>query len=242
MKIAFFATCVTEGLYPDTGKAVVSVLERLGHEVIFPAEQTCCGQMHFNSGYQREGFQLARRFLGTFDSFDVIVSPSASCVGTVRDLYARAAHTVGTPTLQSDFESLAARVYEFSEFLTDVAMVTDVGARFPHRVAYHPTCHSLRVLGLRDAPRVLLSNVRDLTVVDFKYEEQCCGFGGTFSLKNSEASLAMGTDKVTQVRDSGAEVLCAVDNSCLTHLGGIATRQGAPLRVLHLAEILASRE
>ena len=242
MKIALFATCVTEGLYPDTGKAVVSVLEGLGHEVIFPAQQTCCGQMHFNSGYQREGFHLARRFLRTFNSFDVVVSPSASCVGTVRDLYARAARTVGTPMLQSDFESLAARVFEFSEFLTEVAMVTDVGARFPHKVAYHPTCHSLRVLGLRDGPRVLLSNVSDLTLVDFQHEEQCCGFGGTFSLKNSETSLAIGTDKFNQVMDSSADVLCAVDNSCLTHLGGIATRRRSSLRVLHLAEILASRK
>jgi L-lactate dehydrogenase complex protein LldE len=242
MKIALFITCVNDGLYPDTGKAVVQVLEQLGHEIVFPTQQTCCGQMHFNAGYQDEGLRLANHFRDVFDSYDVIVSPSASCVGTVRELYVTAARAVSDPALEADLDDLSHRVYEFSEFLTDVAKVTDVGARFPHRVAYHPTCHSLRVLGIRDAPRVLLSNVQDLQLVNVVNDDQCCGFGGMFALKNAETSVAIGMDKFARIQDTGAEVLCALDNSCLTHIGGIASRQHSSLRVMHLAEILASRE
>jgi L-lactate dehydrogenase complex protein LldE len=242
MKIALFLTCVNDGLFPNTGKAVVEVLESLGHEVIFPTEQTCCGQMHLNAGYQREGIHIARQFRSVFDSYDMIVSPSASCVGTVRESYSNAARALDDPTLEADFESLATRLYEFSEFLTDVLRVTDVGASFPRRVAYHPTCHSLRVLGIKNGPRELLRHVQGLELVDFEGDDQCCGFGGMFALKNAATSVAIGVDKVASVESSGAEVLCALDNSCLTQIGGVASRRASRLRTMHLAEILAAHE
>jgi L-lactate dehydrogenase complex protein LldE len=242
LKVALFLTCINDGLYPGTGKAVVNVLESLGHEVKFPTQQTCCGQMHLNSGYRREGLHLARQFRSVFDAYDVIVSPSASCVGTVRETYVGAARTIGDSVLATDLQEISGRVFEFSEFLTDVLKVTDVGASFPHRVAYHPTCHSLRVLGIRDGPRALLRCVRNLEYVDLASADQCCGFGGTFALKNAPTSVAIGDDKVTNAHASNAEVLCALDNSCLTHIGGIASRRTPSLRVMHLAEILAMHE
>lgn len=242
MRVALFVTCVNDGLFPATPQAVVKVLERLGHQVVFPTEQTCCGQMHLNAGYRREGLQLAKRFCGVFGEYDVIVSPSASCVGTVRELYHDSAHAVGDRGLEADFADVARRVYEFSEFLTDVLRVSDVGASFPHRVAYHPTCHSLRVLGRGDAPKTLLEHVRGLELLTIPQEAGCCGFGGLFSMKNEDTSVAIGTDKLSAVRSTDAEVLCALDNSCLTHLGGLASRQNSSLRVMHLAEILASEE
>jgi len=242
VKVALFITCVNDGLFPDTPKAVVQVLERLGHEVVFPTEQTCCGQVHLNAGYRQEGLELAQRFRQVFLDYDVIVSPSASCVGTVRELYRDSARALGDSILEAELGEIASRVFEFSEFLTDVMKVTDVGASFPHRVAYHPTCHSLRVLGRGDAPKILLENVRGLELVSIPQEDSCCGFGGLFSIKNFDTSVVMGSDKLAAIRSTKAEVLCALDNSCLTHLGGIASRNHAGLRVMHLAEILASEE
>ena len=239
MKVALFVTCVNDGLYPNTPRAVVEVLERLGHDVVLPSQQTCCGQMHLNAGYRDEGLELAVRFRQVFDSFDVIVSPSASCVGTVRDLYPSSASALGDDPLAQDLADLGQRTFEFSEFLTRVLGVEDVGARFAHRVAYHPTCHSLRVLSLGDGPRRLLEHVRDLELVDIPSADSCCGFGGMFALKNADTSLAMGRDKIARVRSTDAEVVCAVDNSCLTHLGGVASRSRLRLRTMHLAEILA---
>ena len=242
MKVALFLTCVNDGLYPSTGRSVVAVLESLGHQVVFPVDQTCCGQMHLNAGYRPEGLRLARHFRDVFDDYDVVVSPSASCVGAVRDLYPAAARAESDVNLESDLRELSRRVYEFSEFLTDVLKVTDVGASFAHRVAYHPTCHSLRVLGIREAPRTLLMGVRGLDLVEVEGAEQCCGFGGMFALKNAEASIAIGTDKLRHLESSGAEYVCALDNSCLIHLGGLGSRLGSTLRPIHLAEILASNE
>ena len=253
MKVALFLTCVNDGLFPDTGRAVVEVLESLGHEVVFPTQQTCCGQLHLNAGYQREGLHVAEQFRRVFDPYDFIVSPSASCVGTVRESYRNAARAIGDPRLESDVHELAGRVYEFSEFLTDVLQVTDVGARFPHRVAYHPTCHSLRTLHIKQGSRLQQESARrqsaaqagsslGVVLVDFVGSDQCCGFGGMFALKNAATSVAIGADKVTNVENAGAEVLCALDNSCLTHVGGVASRKHSPVRTMHLAEILAARE
>jgi len=242
VKVALFITCVNDGLFPDAPKAVVKVLEHLGHEVVFPTDQTCCGQLHLNAGYREEGLHLAQRFRQVFFDYDVIVSPSASCVGTVRDLYVDSARAISDASLETDLHDIAGRVYEFSEFLTGVLQVTDVGATFAHRVAYHPTCHSLRVLKVGDAPEKLLRAVKGLELVEFANEDACCGFGGMFALKNSDTSAAMGEDKVASIIASDAEVLCALDNSCLTHIGGISSRHKLPLRVMHLAQILASRE
>ena len=242
MRTALFVTCFNDTLFPQTGQAVVNVLERLGHDVDFPMAQTCCGQMHGNTGYADEALPLARRWVEVFAGYDAVVTPSASCAGTVRDYYPRLAARAGDEGLARAVADVRPRVHEFTEFLVDVLEVEDVGAYFPHRVTYHPTCHSLRVLHLGDRPRRLLGAVKGLTLVDLPAAEECCGFGGTFAMKNAEVSVAMGTDKTRHVRGTGAEVLCAVDNSCLTHLGGLLSRERSGMRVAHLAEILAATE
>jgi len=242
MRIALFVTCVNDAVYPQTGIAVVRLLERLGHEVVFPADQTCCGQMHVNSGYRVEALRLARRFLATFDPFDAVVAPSASCVGTVVESYAHLAEAAGDSALLAEIRSLAPRVHELCELLVDVLGVTDVGATFPHTVAYHPTCHSLRVLGLGDRPTRLLAEVRGLRLVEIPDATSCCGFGGTFALKNAETSTAMVGDKLASIHSTGADVLCAADNSCLAHIAGAASRLRAGLRSMHIAEILAAQD
>ncbi len=240
VEIGLFVTCVNDAIFPKTGEAVVTVLERLGHRVHFPTAQTCCGQMHLNSGYRPEALRLARQFVELFADVDVVVVPSASCAGTIRTMYEYLAAYGEDDVLAGEVAALSGRVYELSELLVDVLGVTDVGARFPHTVAYHPTCHALRVLHLGDRPTTLLAAVEGLTLVDLADAGSCCGFGGTFALKNASTSMAMVQDKVDAVRASGAEVLCAVDNSCLTQIGGAASREQAPFRVLHLAEILAT--
>ncbi|HEY7485523.1 MAG TPA: (Fe-S)-binding protein [Streptosporangiaceae bacterium] len=229
MRVGLFVTCVNDTLFPDTGRAVVRLLERLGCTVDFPLGQTCCGQMHFNTGYREEARRLARRTAETFASYEAVVVPSGSCAAMVREWY---------PTLEVE----PPKTYELSEFLVDVLKVEDVGAYFPHRVTYHPTCHSLRSLRLGDRPMRLLSKVRGLDLAELPAAEECCGFGGTFSLKNPAVSAAMCADKVRNVTGTGAEVLCAADNSCLMHIGGALARQRTGVRVLHLAEILASTE
>jgi L-lactate dehydrogenase complex protein LldE len=226
VRIALFVTCFNDTLFPATGRAVVSLLERLGHEVAFPEGQTCCGQMHGNTGYQELGDGLVRRWERVFDGYDVVVSPSASCVGFVRERV----------------PSSAGRLYELTELLVDRLGVEDVGASFPHRVTLHPTCHSLRTLRVGDRPRRLLSAVRGIDLVELEEADECCGFGGTFAVKNADVSMAMLSDKLRRVLDTRAEVCAAADNSCLMHIGGALRRQRAGTRVMHLAEILAAQE
>jgi Fe-S oxidoreductase len=240
VRIALFVTCINDAVYPATGKAVVSVLEGLGHEVVFPADQTCCGQMHINTGYRTEALHLVRRFVEVFSPYEAVVCPSASCAGTVVDSYAHLAEDVGDSSLAAAVADMAPRVYELSQLLVDVLGVTDVGASFPHRVAYHPTCHSLRVLRVHQQPLQLLRSVKGLKLVELPEATTCCGFGGTFAIKNADVSVAMLADKLAAVNESGAEVVCALDNSCLTHIGGGASRLASGFRTLHLAEILAS--
>jgi len=242
MRIALFITCFNDTLFPDTGKAVVRLLERIGQQVDFPLEQTCCGQMHFNTGYQREALPLARRFVEVFSEYEAIVSPSVSCVGMVRELYPRLAEISGDPQLRADVAQLGPRVWELSEFLVKRLGIEDVGAYYPHRVTYHPTCHSLRMLQVGDAPLRLLRQVRGIELVELPAAEECCGFGGTFAIKNPDVSMAMLTDKVRHVLDTGAEVCAAGDNSCLMHIGGALHRQRTGVGAVHLAEILAATE
>jgi L-lactate dehydrogenase complex protein LldE len=243
VRIALFVTCYNDVLFPEVGRAVVRLLRRLGHEVEFPAEQTCCGQMHFNSGYQEACIPLVERFVDAFAGYDVIVTPSGSCAAMVRvhhPLVARLADRADPGSqLPSRVADVAPRVLELSELLVDVLGVTDVGARFPHAVALHPTCHSVRLLGVGDRPRRLLEAVDGLRLVDLPHSDSCCGFGGTFAVKNAGTSVAMGSDKVDDVVASGADVLTAGDTSCLMHIGGLLSRRGSPVRVMHLAEILA---
>lgn len=223
MRIALFITCVGDTLFPEAGRATVQVLERLGHEVVFPEEQTCCGQMHLNSGYRREAEGLGRRFGRIFGEFEAVVSPSSSCVGTVREEFGME------------------NVYELSELLVQRLGVEDVGASFPGRIVYHPTCHSLRVTRVGDAPLRLLRKVRRIELVELPNAEECCGFGGTFSVKNADVSSAMLDDKCTAIESTGADFCTALDGSCLLQIGGGLARRQSRARALHLAEILASR-
>jgi L-lactate dehydrogenase complex protein LldE len=221
---------------------VVTLLERLGVEVEFPAAQTCCGQPMINTGYLDEAVPVVRTFASAFAGYDAVVTPSGSCAGSARHQHRMVAERAGDATLADAVTELGPKVYELSEFLVDVLGVTDVGASFPHRVTYHPTCHSLRLLGVGDRPRRLLESVRGLELVDLPAADECCGFGGTFAMKNADVSVAMGADKARHVREAEAEVLVAGDNSCLMHIGGVLSRQRSGVRVLHLAEVLAATE
>ena len=225
VRVALFVTCLGDTLFPATGRALVTLLERLGHEVEFPAEQTCCGQMHMNSGYADEGRALVRRLGRVFEGCEAVVTPSASCAGMVRE------HLPDGPP-----------VHELSELLVDVLGIEEVGAYYPHRVTYHPTCHSLRALRLGDRPLRLLRAVRGIDLVELPDAHECCGFGGTFAVKNPDVSTAMLSDKVRGVLDTGAEAVCAVDSSCLMHIGGALARGRTGVRPVHLAEVLASTE
>lgn len=241
-KVALFATCLNDLMWPGTPIAVVKLLRRLGCAVDFPREQTCCGQPFTNTGYAPEAEPAVRAFVRAFAGYDAVVAPSGSCVGSVRHQHRDIARRAGDARLCADVEDLAPRVYELSEFLVDVLGVTDVGAYFPHRVTYHPTCHSLRMCRVGDRPLQLLRAVGGIDLVELPGADQCCGFGGTFALKNPDLSVAMGSDKARHVRDTGAEVLVAGDNSCLAHIGGLLSRQRAGMRILHLAEVLAATE
>lgn len=244
VRIALFITCVNDTLFPQAGQATVRVLERLGHTVAFPAEQTCCGQMHANSGYAEEALPLLRRFVRVFGAgqFDAVVAPSGSCVAMVRHHYAQLAHELGDAELHEAVTQLAPRVFELSEFLVHHLGVDDVGAYYPHRVTYHPSCHALRMLRVGDAPLRLLRKVRGIELVALPEAETCCGFGGTFAVKNADTSAAMLGDKLRCILDTEAEVCTALDHSCLMHIGGGLSRQRAGVRIAHLAEILDATE
>jgi len=244
MRVALFIACYNDALFPEVGQAVVRLLRRLGHQVEFPAEQTCCGQMHFNSGYQDACIPLVGRFADAFAGYDAVVTPSGSCASMVRRYHPLVADLVAEqgrdPSLPARVAAVGPHVYELSEFLVDVLGVVDVGASFPHTVAFHPTCHSTRLLGVGDRPTRLLAAVDGVTVFDLPRSASCCGFGGTFAVKNADTSVAMGLDKVDDVLASGADVLTAGDTSCLMHIGGLLSRRRSPVRVMHLAEILAA--
>jgi L-lactate dehydrogenase complex protein LldE len=242
MRVALQVTCLNDALFPGVGQAVVTLLRRLGVEADFPEEQTCCGQPMVNTGYVDEAVPAVRSFVRAFEGYDAVVTPSGSCAGSVRHQHAIVARRSGDPDLVRATAELAPKTYELTEFLVDVLGVTDVGASFPHTVTYHPTCHSLRMLGVGDRPRRLLEEVRGLRLVELPQAEECCGFGGTFAVKNADTSVAMGSDKARHVRETGAEVLVAGDSSCLMHLGGLLDRQRSGVRTLHLAQVLAAQE
>ncbi|MBA6436261.1 MULTISPECIES: (Fe-S)-binding protein [Streptomyces] len=246
MRVALFITCVNDTLYPRTGQAVVTLLERLGVEVGFPEAQSCCGQPQFNTGYRHETEPLMRRYATAFRDYEYVVTPSGSCAAMVRDNYPRMGAKAAAEGRGQELADVAAeavpKTYELTEFLTDVLKVTDVGAYYPHTVTYHPTCHGLRMLKLGDRPRSLLAAVKGLNLVELPGAEECCGFGGTFAVKNAAVSAAMGADKARNITATGAEAVCTLDNSCQLHIGGTLARQGSTVRPVHLAEILASTE
>jgi L-lactate dehydrogenase complex protein LldE len=242
VRVSLFITCYNDTLFPETGRAVVALLERLGVELDFKPRQTCCGQMHANTGFRAEAYSQAKRFVRLYQDAENVVIPSSSCVAMIRDQYAGLFEELGNEQLRSEFRSLAPRVYELSEFLIDKQGVEDVGAYFPHRVTYHASCHGLRGLHLGDRPFRLLGKVRGMELVPLANLERCCGFGGTFSVKNGDVSSAMLAVKLEDVMETGAEFCTALDNSCLMHLGGAMHRQFAGMKTMHMAEILASTE
>ncbi len=242
MKVALFATCLVDTVVPQVARATAVLLQRLGHEVVVPAGQSCCGQMHVNTGYRREAVPIVANHVRAFAGAEAVVAPSGSCVASIHHQQADVARRAGEHALAEEAASLAERTYELSQFLVDVLGVTDVGAYYPHRVTYHPTCHSLRLLRVGDRPVRLLREVRGLDLVELPAADQCCGFGGTFAVKNAETSTAMLTDKMVNVLSTGAEICTAGDASCLMHIGGGLGRLRTGVRTVHLAEILASTE
>ncbi len=235
-RVALFIPCFVDQLGPQIGLDMVRVLRRIGCEVEFRPEQTCCGQPGFNSGYWKEAAPLAERFVRLFESAEVVVCPSGSCTTMVRNFYPE---LLADSPLRAAAEALGRRVFEFSEFLVKVAKVSDVGARFAHRVTYHDSCHALRELRLKVEPRELLRHVRELELVEMSYSEECCGFGGMFSTNFGMISSAMGDTKAANIDATRAEYVIASDSSCLLHLEGILRRRKSGVRAIHLASILA---
>ena len=240
VRIALFITCYNDTLFPETGIAVVRVLERLGHTVVFPKSQTCCGQMHYNTGYQAEALPLVRHFVQTFRDEEAICVPSSSCVAMIREHYQKIAVAAGDEKLQVEVAALLPRVYEFTELLVHRLGVEDVGATYSHRVVYHASCHSLRSLHVGDIPLRLLQKVRGMELVPLENIDQCCGFGGTFAIKNADVSGAMLKEKLQCIQKTRADICTACDNSCLMHLQGAMHRQRTSVNTIHIAQILAS--
>lgn len=252
MRIALFATCIVDAMYPKVALATVRILERLGHEVVFPPGQGCCSQMHVNSGYVEDALPVVRNHVRTFmkADYDLAVAPSASCVASLGHQQPDVARSGGDEGLARDAEVVASRTLELSQLLTDVLGVTDAGAQlgswFPHTVTYHPSCHGMRLLRLGTRQEDLLRTVADIDLRPLPDAEECCGFGGTFSLKNPDVSAAIAEEKIEKVTASGASLCTGGDASCLLHLDGAMHRReargqdGRPLRTVHLAEILAA--
>jgi L-lactate dehydrogenase complex protein LldE len=239
VRVSLFVTCIVDQLFPKVGMAVVDVLERLGYQVHFPERQTCCGQPAFNSGYREEARQVARHFLNVFGDADYIVVPSGSCTSMIAHHFADIFKK--EPENLKRAHAIESKVFEFSRFLVDVAKVEDVGARLEQVVTYHDSCHALRELGVKDGPRRLLSHVRGLELREMDAAEECCGFGGTFSVKFAEVSGGMARTKIDSIVRTGASTVVSLDSSCLMQLQGALSRAGLPVRTMHLAEVLASR-
>jgi len=238
-RVSLFVTCIVDQVFPQVGIAITEVLERLGYQVDFPAAQTCCGQPAFNSGYPEEARTIARHFLDVFRDAEYIIVPSGSCASMISHHFADIFEH--DPKLLPEVHALEPRVWEFSRFLLEVAGVEDVGARFDGVVTYHDSCHALRELRIKAGPRKLLANVQGLTLSEMDIAEECCGFGGTFSVKFPEVSGAMARTKIDSIQKTGASTVVSIDSSCLMQLQGVIDRAGLPIRTLHLAEVLASK-
>lgn len=236
MKVSLFITCLSDAIYPKVGESMVRLLAKYGVKVDFPQVQTCCGQPAFNSGYWDDARESAKTLIEAFEESDFVVSPSGSCTGMIHHYYDKLFED--EPILRKKAEELVNKTYEFTQFLVNVLGVTDVGARFPHRVTYHPSCHGSRLLGVKDEPMTLLANVKDLELVPLPHAEDCCGFGGTFAVKMSEISGAMVDEKTEHVLETDAEVLVGLDMGCLMNISGNLHYKGKPVRVMHLAELL----
>jgi len=236
MKVSLFIPCLTEHLFPESALAMVRVLKHVGAEIDYVEDQTCCGQPAFNSGYRREILPIAERFIDLFRDKEYIVAPSGSCTAMVRVFY----HELDiSPAKKKELADLSRRIFEFTEFLVDIAKVDDLGGSFPHRVTYHDSCHLLRELGVREQPRRLIRGIRDIDFVEMEKSDTCCGFGGTFSVKFSDLSIAMVARKCQYIADSGADYVIGCDSSCLMNIQGYLEKHQMKARTLHLAELLA---
>ncbi|MDR0365584.1 MAG: (Fe-S)-binding protein [Bifidobacteriaceae bacterium] len=242
IRVGLFATCINDLMFPQTAQATVTVLRRLGCQVEFPPAQTCCGQMMTNTGYFKQALGSVKAFTKAFEPYDAVVAPSGSCVASVRHQHPMLAQPAGSAKWVAAVEATVAKTYDISEFLVDVLGVVDVGAFFPHRVTYHPSCHSARIARLGQRPYDLLKAVKGLELLDLPDADQCCGFGGTFSVKNPDVSVALAMDKASNAIATGAEYLVAPDNACLMNVGGILSRDRAGVKPIHLVEILAQTE
>ena len=244
-RVALFVTCMVDMIYPEVGLATVELLERQGVEVVFPAEQTCCGQPAFNAGFWDEARPLARRFVDIFEPLvrnkqvDAVVAPSGSCATMTSHFYSLLLED--DPAYRARAEFLAAATFELTEFLVDVLGVEEVGAHFDGVLTYHASCHLHRELGIDRQPRTLLSHVEGAEVVEMTAAEECCGFGGLFAIKNGDISTAMGQRKTQHIVKSDADVVALCDVSCMTHINGLLSRQGQRVRAVHIAQVLANQ-
>ncbi|RFA35828.1 Fe-S oxidoreductase [Virgibacillus dokdonensis] len=239
MKVSLFITCVSDIIFSDVGKNTVEILERVGCEVDFPAAQTCCGQPAYNSGYVKEAKQAMKQMMQAFQDSEYVVGPSGSCVGMLKEY---PAIFKDDPEWQEAAVDLANKSYEITQFLVDVLGVTDLGATFKGRVTYHPSCHMTRILGVKDAPQTLLRHVKGIEFIELPVKEDCCGFGGTFAVKNPEISQEMVKEKSQHVSETKAEYLVGADMGCLMNIGGRMRREGKNVKVVHITEILNSHE
>ncbi|MEN3037593.1 MAG: (Fe-S)-binding protein [Candidatus Kryptonium sp.] len=233
MKIALFIPCYIDQLYPEVGIATVKILKKLGISFDYPLEQTCCGQPAFNTGYWKEAKLLAEKFVKVFSKFDYIVSPSGSCASMIRIFY---------PELLSENElkNITQKTFELTEFLVKIMKIDSTGAEFDHKITYHDSCHALRELGIKEEPRILLRNVKKLKLIEMENSEDCCGFGGTFSIKFPEISIDMAKYKLNYALNSGAEFITSTDQSCLMHIDGYARKNKINIKTIHIAQILAN--
>ncbi|MCJ0929980.1 (Fe-S)-binding protein [Virgibacillus halodenitrificans] len=235
MKVSLFITCMCDIIGSDVGKHTVELLEKAGCEVDFPEAQTCCGQPAFNSGYLQDSKKAMKQMMRAFKDAEYVVGPSGSCVGMLRE-YPKVFS--GDPEWEEQANNLASKSYEVTQFLVDVLGIEDVGATFNGRVTYHPSCHMTRVLGVKDAPQKLLRNVKGMDLIELPLAEDCCGFGGTFAVKNSVISGEMVKEKSQHVSETRAEYLIGGDMACLYNIGGRMTREGKNIKILHITEVL----
>lgn len=236
MKVSLFITCLSDSIYPRVGEAMVRLLARYGVKLDFPQVQTCCGQPAFNSGYWDEARTAANTLIDAFADSDYVISPSGSCTSMIHHYYPKLFED--DPVMLKKANELIEKTYEFSQFLVQVMGVEDVGAVFPHKVTYHPSCHGSRLLGVKEEPLRLMEKVAGLELIPLPFAEDCCGFGGTFAIKMSDISGAMVSEKVDHVMETEAEVLVGLDMGCLLNISGNLLYRGEPIRVMHLAELL----
>lgn len=236
MNVQLFIPCFVDQLYPETAMNMVKVLEKLGCNVSYNPNQTCCGQPAFNAGYWEESTAVAKKFIQDFEGLDYIVAPSGSCTGFVRNFYERLFEN--TNNLNAS-EKVGQRLYEFTEFLVDVLKVTDVGAKLEGRATYHDACGALRECGIKSSPRKLLEQVKGLELVEMKECETCCGFGGTFAVKYEPISVGMAQTKISSALETEAHILISTDVSCLMHLQGYINTHHHPIKTMHIADVLA---